>query len=202
MKSLILDCLSQSDSISEVVLSSFIEKLNNYGSTVKTHTIRDLEINPCFACTAQYTYKYGDKCRCDDDMNNLLPDFKEHNNWIFVSRIDRNGGLEYLKNVLDRMEPLFQPISFLNNGFESVSSADMKINGNIMLIGLLESKPDEFAHNVISNIESTALLFNKNYAATIFVDVNNFEKFSHELSEKVPFLFQKIGKIIEEEAVA
>lgn len=199
MKSLILDCLNQSDDVSENVVSSFIKKLESNGSDVKRHVIRDLVVNPCYACTAQYTFNYGDKCRCEDDMNNLFPDFKESENWIFISHIDKNGGLEYLKNLLDRMEPLFQPISFLDNGFGANSIPQGNINGNIMMIGFLEQKPDEFVHNVISHIDSSALLFNKNYAATLFVDINNIGKYESELNNKVPLLFQKTGKLIEED---
>lgn len=200
MKSLIIDCLSQSDDISKNIVQSFVERLENYGSTVKSHSIRDLEINPCFACTAQYTYKYGDKCRCDDDMNYLLPDFREYNNWIFVSKIDTNGGLEYLRNVLDRMEPLFQPLS--ESGNDNVSLVDLNIDGNIMLVGLIDHKPDEFVHNVISHLDSTAMLFNKNYASTIFVDSNNLDHYEIELSNKVPLLFNDIESLAVEEVVA
>lgn len=199
MKSLILDCLSQADDKSKIIVQSFIDKLENNGSIVKTHVIRDLEINPCFACTAQYTFKYGEKCRCDDDMNNLLPDFKTHNNWIFVSKIDKNGGLEYFRNVLDRMEPLFQPITDIG---DDIALEDYKIDGNIMLIGLIDGNPDAFVHNVIRHLDSTAILFNKNYAATIFVDTNNLEKYENELSNKVKLLFSNLDMLVEEEAVA
>lgn len=200
MKSLIINCLNETNGIADKIINSFIEKLENLGSEIKVHTIKDLDIKPCFACTAQYSYVYGDKCRCDDDMNTLLPDFKEHNNWVFVTRIDKNGNLEYFKNVLDRMEPLFQPISFDDDN--SVSIVDLKFDGNIMLIGLIENHPDEFAHKVIRHLDSTAMLFNKSYASTIFVDTNNLNKYEIELSNKVPLLLDNSRNLVDEEIVA
>lgn len=199
MKSLIINCLDKADEISDNLLNSFVEKLETLGSEVKSHTIRDLEVNPCFACTAQYTFEYGDKCRCEDDMNNLLPDFKEYNNWVFVSRIDKNGALIYLRNVLDRMEPLFQPISFLDNGFEFGGIPEQKANGNVLFLGIMDHQPDDFAMNLVEHIDSTALLFNKNYAATIFADINNLELSYNEINEKAPLLLNKSRRIIHEE---
>lgn len=199
MKSLIIDCLSQSDEINKNIVQSFVEKLENEGSTTKIHSIRDLEINPCFACTAQYTFKYGEKCRCEDDMNRLLPDFREYNNWIFVSKIDRNGGLEYLRNVLDRMEPLFQPISETNE--DDVSIIDLEIDGNIMLIGIADNQQIDFVQNVIRHLDSTAMLFNKHYASTILVDVDDLEKYEDELESKIKLLLNNEYLLVEEEVV-
>lgn len=199
MKSLIINCLDKADEISDNLVNSFVEKLETLGSEVKSHTIRDLEINPCFSCTAQYSFEHGDKCRCDDDMNTLLPDFREYNNWVFISRIDKNGALIYLKSVLDRMEPLFQPISFLDNGFEIGGLPEQKITGNVLFLAIIDNQPDAFAMNLVEHIDNTALLFNKNYAATIFADLNNLELSYKEISEKAPLLLNNSRRIFHEE---
>lgn len=199
MKSLIINCLDKADDISVSLINSFVEKLEELGSEVKSHTIRNLEINPCYSCSAQYSFEYSDKCRCEDDMNKLLPDFREYNNWVFISRINKKGALIYLKNVLDRMEPLFQPVSFLDNGFEIGGMPEQKITGNVLFLGIMDHEPDIFAMNLVEHIDSISILFNKNYASTIFADTNNLDLFYQEISEKTPLLLKHNSQMIHEE---
>jgi len=171
MKTLILNCLDNDNNIKlSYFLDSFIDDLHKRNNSVNCVQIKDLEIKPCFCCTAQYSFRYEKKCRCDDDMNNLFPLFRESDNWIFFANLSDKGAKDYLKNVLDRMEPLFQPISFYENGMGLESGLGNKMTGNLMLVAVTTGASDEFVHNISSHFDTFSMLFNKKFAGTILID--------------------------------
>ena len=172
MKALILNCVSDAQDNTIDYLNSFKNGLKSGGADVREFVIKDLEINPCYSCTAQYSFDFADKCRCDDDMNKLYSEFKNTDTWIFASKIGTNGSLTYLKNLLDRMEPLFQPVYFLDNGMSVPMPPDNKIEGKIMFLTSMQEDNRIFADRIISHIDSISMLFAKEYAGTILVENN------------------------------
>jgi multimeric flavodoxin WrbA len=173
MKALILNCVSDAQDITIDYLNSFKNGLQSGGAEIKEFVIKDLEINPCHSCTAQYSFDFADKCRCDDDMNNLYSEFKENDTWIFASKIGTNGTLTYLKNLLDRMEPLFQPSYFMEGGMSGTIPPENKIEGKILFLSSMQESNRTFVDNIIGHIDSISMLFSKQYAGTIMIDSKN-----------------------------
>jgi multimeric flavodoxin WrbA len=173
MKALILNCVSDAQDITVDYLNSFKNGLQAGGAEIKEFIIKDLEINPCYSCTAQYSFDYADKCKCDDDMNKLYSEFKATDTWIFASKIGTNGTLKYLKNLLDRMEPLFQPGNFSENSMSLSQLSENNTNGKILFLSSMIEDNRKFADNIIGHIDSISSLFAKQYAGTIMIDSQN-----------------------------
>jgi multimeric flavodoxin WrbA len=170
MKALILNCVSDAQDITIDYLNSFKNGLQAGGAEIKEFVIKDLEINPCYSCTAQYSFDYADKCRCDDDMNKLYAEFKATDTWIFASKIGANGNLKYLKNLLDRMEPLFQPSYFFDGGISGTIPPENKVDGKILFLSSMNENNRIFADNIVGHIDSLSLLFAKIFAGTIMIN--------------------------------
>ncbi|MBX3043462.1 MAG: flavodoxin family protein [Candidatus Kapabacteria bacterium] len=176
MKVLILDCVKNDFSPElKPALDKFVEGIESAGGQVSLLNIKDLDIKPCFSCTTQSSFKFDDKCRCDDDMNRLYPEFRNHDSWVFISHINSNGSTNYLKNLLDRMEPLFQPV-FTLDSMEVAIPPDNKLNGKIALLSSYEYESADLARNISDYIDSISLLFSKQSAGSILFErtrINN-----------------------------
>jgi multimeric flavodoxin WrbA len=169
MKILILDCVSDSKQVNaNVAVSKFVEGLKSAGGDVNIVKVTDLEIKPCFSCTSQSSFQPSDKCRCNDDMNQLYPLFRENNSWIFVTHISGNGSTKYIENILDRLEPLFQPLYLLDSGFDF--PPDTKTNGKIMLISSYDNIAADKAIKISDYISSIGTLFAKSPSENILFD--------------------------------
>jgi len=175
MKVLILDCVKNDlSSETKTVLEKFAAGIKDAGGEVKVYNINDLDIKPCFSCTSQSSFQYKDSCRCDDDMNKLYPDFRESEVWVFVAHINSNGSTLYLKNLLDRMEPLFQPIYILDSASVTIPP-DNKLNGKMLLLSSYEYESADLARSISDYIDSIAMLFSKETAGNILFDKSRID---------------------------
>lgn len=189
MKVLALNCSSEPDENLEFYMHEFLHGLPA-DTEVTHHTVRDLDIKPCYSCTAQYSFQYDTKCRCEDDMNTLYPIFRDSDVWIFAVKVAENVALAYLRNILDRMEPLFQPVYFLDSGLDFSSAPDFKLKGKIGCIALYESKFKEKAVSIVKHIESLSMLFEKKFAFGALIEsessyqenVGKIRSLSHSLN--------------------
>lgn len=179
MKFLALNCSSTGDVRLDKAFNSLIEKLGS-DAEINQFTIRDLDIKPCYSCTAQYSYQYDEKCRCDDDMNKMYPFFKDSDIWIFALKVEDNDSLTYLRNLLDRMEPLFQPIYFLDNGLDFSSAPDTKLNGKIAGLVFYETEYKDKADKIAEHLESISILFDKQFSSVALLEYNKDENFISE----------------------
>lgn len=169
MKVLALNCSSAGDDKFDNAFRSLIEKLAS-SAEISQFTIRDLDIRPCYSCTAQYSYQYDEKCRCDDDMNKMYSYFKESDVWIFAVKVAENGALKYLRNLLDRMEPLFQPIYFLDNSLDFSAAPEIKLSGAISGFTFYEPEFEDKALKIVDHLKSVSVLFDKNYANAVMIE--------------------------------
>lgn len=175
MKVLVLDCINSEESPeTKVALDRLVEAIKSAGSEVKIIPVYDLEIKPCFSCTAQYSYQYSDKCRCDDDMNNLYPDFRNSDTWVFAAHVNSNGSTKYLKNLLDRMEPLFQP-EIASQLESELPSIEDEMNGKMMIISSYDYESAEQARVISDYIDSISLLFAKHAPGNILLDKSRID---------------------------
>ena len=175
MKVLILDCVKNDLSPeTQSVVEKFTEGIKDAGGEVKIYNINDLDIKPCFSCTSQSSFQYDDKCRCDDDMNKLYPVFRESEVWVFVSHINSNGSTNYLRNLLDRMEPLFQPIYLLDSASVTIPP-DNKMKGKMLLLSSYEYESADLARSISDYIDSIGLLFSKETDGNILFDKSRID---------------------------
>lgn len=192
MKFLALNCSSAGDVRLDKAFDLMIEKLGPTAE-INKFTIRDLDIKPCYSCTAQYSYKYDDKCRCDDDMNKMYPFFKESDTWFFALKVEDIESLTYLRNLLDRMEPLFQPIYFLDNGMDFSSAPDIKLKGKIAGLVFCETEYKETAEKIAEHLESVSILFDKKFSSVELIDSNADDTY---ISERIDDMLNKLSEEI------
>lgn len=92
-----------------LILNPFISGLRAEGAIVETKYIFDLNIEPCRGCTSNMLFEPDSDCQIKDDMAELYPKLQEADLWIFASPNYLNNITSGLKNLLDRLEPLFEP---------------------------------------------------------------------------------------------
>lgn len=93
-----------------MILEPFVEGMKEAGANVEVFNIAGMQIQPCRECTDDLFYVSNGKCACKDDMQTLYPKFQEADIWVLASPSYCNKMEPKLKTLLDRMEPLFQPI--------------------------------------------------------------------------------------------
>lgn len=175
MKVLVLDCIKDNEGAeTKIALDKFIEGIANAGAEIKIINVNDLDIKPCYSCTAQYSFSYSDKCRCDDDMNQLYPEFRNSDSWVFATHVNSNGATKYIKNVLDRMEPLFQPINNVDS--DSLIEQNAFSDGKMILLSSYEHESAELARDISEYVDSISLLFSKKIAGNILFDQSRIDE--------------------------
>lgn len=93
-----------------LLLNNLISGMKEEGAAVELVNIEQLDIKPCRGCTDKVEYQSNGKCQCEDDMTALLPKFRDTDVWIFADSLSNKHISPELINVLDRMEPLFNPL--------------------------------------------------------------------------------------------
>ena len=151
----------------EKLLQPFLEGLRQTGTDLKLYYMNELDIQSCRGCTEDSAYETDGKCKCDDDMSDLYPVFRESDIWIFAAPNYPNTSSPELKKLLDRLEPLYQPV-FETNGSESADEfREKEKNDKIVFIstsGLWEKS----AFNLIEDhLISVSMLFDKEYAGSL-----------------------------------
>jgi len=173
MKTLVLNCLSTNRNNNEnKILDILYNELQSLGCELEIYNIPDLDINPCNACTTDYLFEYSTKCRCNDDMNMLYPIFRSNKNWIFIADSSIKESVYYLKNLLDRMEPLFQPLYFYSNGLSNNLSPNLISEGNILFVDFANFD-NKLRAAIIKHISSYSLLFNRVFSGYIEINENS-----------------------------
>lgn len=179
MKAFAIDCSGHYDNSTSKLLSAFLDGIKSEDIEVNDYKISDLNILPCKECYKEVTFEYTTDCQCDDDMNALYPVFRDADYWVFAAPISKNSSLTYFKNLLDRMEPLFQPVFFENSPPVQLLTPDQPKKGKVIFISVVDDELVDKSLELAKHIESLSFIFHKEFAGSLFR--NNGEQF-HELS--------------------
>jgi multimeric flavodoxin WrbA len=88
-----------------MILSPFLEGMKEAGAIVELFYVRKLKIGPCNGDMSCW-FKNPGKCGQDDDMQMLLPKFKDADVIVWASPVYYAGITGPLKNLMDRQLPL------------------------------------------------------------------------------------------------
>ena len=88
-----------------MILSPFLEGMKEAGAIVELFYARKLKIGPCNGDMSCW-FKNPGKCGQDDDMQMLLPKFKDADVIVWASPVYYAGITGPLKNLMDRQLPL------------------------------------------------------------------------------------------------
>ena len=89
-----------------MILNPFLDGMKEAGADVQLFYTRKLKIEPCYGEMSCWFQNPG-KCIHDDDMQMLLPKFKEADAIVWASPVYYAGITGTLKNLMDRQVPLF-----------------------------------------------------------------------------------------------
>lgn len=110
MKVIAFNCSPNRDKGSTaLILNPFLEGMKRQGAEIELIYISDLKIDPCRGCTDDLLFTPDGICKVEDDMQKLYPKLEEADYWVFATPNYLNNITSSLKNLLDRMEPLFEP---------------------------------------------------------------------------------------------
>jgi multimeric flavodoxin WrbA len=88
-----------------MILNPFLEGMKEAGANIELFYTRKLKIGPCNGDLSCW-FKNPGKCGQDDDMQMLLPKFKEADVIVWASPVYYAGITGPLKNLMDRQLPL------------------------------------------------------------------------------------------------
>ncbi len=93
------------DGNTAMILNPFLEGMKEAGANVEIFYTRKLNIGPCNGDLSCW-FKNPGRCGQDDDMQVLLPKFKEADIIVWASPVYYAGMTGPLKNLMDRQLPL------------------------------------------------------------------------------------------------
>ncbi|MFX0125122.1 MAG: flavodoxin family protein [Candidatus Hodarchaeota archaeon] len=97
------------------ILRPFLEGIRESKADLDLFYTKDLTINFCRSCYQCWTTTPG-KCGQKDDMDILLPKFRDADIWIFASPIYCDGINGSMKTLIDRLIALMKPFTELRAG--------------------------------------------------------------------------------------
>ncbi|MFX0119639.1 MAG: flavodoxin family protein [Candidatus Hodarchaeota archaeon] len=97
------------------ILRPFLEGIRESKADLELFYTKDLTINYCRSCYQCWTTTPG-KCSQKDDMEVLLPKFRDSDIWIFASPIYCDGVNGSMKTLIDRLIALMKPSTELRAG--------------------------------------------------------------------------------------
>jgi multimeric flavodoxin WrbA len=96
-------------------------------------------------------------CLKNDDMNSLYPQLKDADVWLFSATFNHSQPDCDFLNVLDRLEPLFQPCNFLNgNEYDQPEK-----RGKVVLISTSEQWSVNHFQPLVDQLNSISLLYER-----------------------------------------
>jgi multimeric flavodoxin WrbA len=142
------------------LLNPFLEGFKASGGEYELIKTECMNVNPCRECTVDSRFESPGRCYQDDDMNDIYSKMQEADVWIFAAPNYYNGMPGYLKNFLDRMEPLF--IADITN-----DSLDLKEKGSMVFISDCSFWDMEMFDPIVEHFEAVAHLYNRNFAGAL-----------------------------------
>ncbi len=97
------------------ILRPFLEGMRESNADLDLYYTKDLTINFCRSCYQCWTKTPG-QCGQRDDMDILLPKFRDSDIWIFASPIYCDGINGSMKTLIDRLIALMKPFTELRDG--------------------------------------------------------------------------------------
>jgi FMN-dependent NADH-azoreductase len=97
------------------ILRPFLEGIRESNADLEVFYTKDLTIKFCRSCYQCWTKTPGE-CGQKDDMEALLPKFRDADLWIFASPIYCDGINGSMKTLIDRLIALMKPVTELRAG--------------------------------------------------------------------------------------
>ncbi len=143
-------------------MDSFISGMEESGATVEIVNTDSMTILPCRACTDDVSYETDGECKCEDDMQALYPKLKESDVWVFASPITDSTLSNDIINILDRLEPMFQPVLKLKG-----TSIRIPKKGKIAFLSSTKDYELTSFANAVNHFKSISKMYEREYAGSV-----------------------------------
>ncbi len=168
MKVLTIDVCSEIyDDAPARLFNSFVEGMRKGGADVEYHNTANMKIEACRGCTASNDFFSDGTCQCRDDMTPLLQSFKNSEAWVFAYRNTSADLSEKMSNILDRLEPLFQPKFDLNQIEDKIEISKNGNTGKFLLFATTDLWDLSHFDYLVSQFRSVANLYSKEFLPPI-----------------------------------
>lgn len=116
-----------------LILTPFIEGLQEAGAEVELFYTEKLNINSCKGDISCWVKTPGE-CFQDDDMKMLLPKLNQADIWVFATPLYMDGLTGPMKTLIDRICPSAQPFMELRDGHNFHVIREGVKTGKIVLV--------------------------------------------------------------------
>ena len=140
---------------------AFINGILAQNAEVDVVNITGMNINSCRGCTEDLCFESSGKCQIQDDMQTILPRLVDSDIWVIATSVKDNSIHINLRNLIDRLEPLYEPAFNMLNGTSS------KKAGKIVLLACSSDSGTEVFNEIINDIKSVSVLLGRDFAGAI-----------------------------------
>jgi len=155
-------CLNGSSEEMSMIMEPFVSGLKEGGADVEVVNADKMFIQPCRACTGDSGYETDGKCKCDDDMQSLYPKFRESDIWVFASPVNDSSLAQDMINILDRMEPMFQPQIPQQDYVKKI-----KKNGKIAFLSTTVNYDKRSFTGAVNHFRAISKVFEREFAGAV-----------------------------------
>ncbi|MFP4368829.1 MAG: flavodoxin family protein [Candidatus Kapaibacterium sp.] len=175
-----------------LILNPFLDGLREAGAEVNLFYTGNMIIEPCRACTEDTSFESGGICLCNDDMNRLYPHFRDADLWVFASPNYINGITGSLKNVLDRLEPLFTSRIEID-GIDK-DNFEPKKDGRVVLVSTCDLWGLDNFDQMIDQIKAISGLFSREFAGALLRPHSGAVNAFSDMPDRVNDIFDSAKK--------
>ncbi len=119
------DSRSDKISLTKKITSAFLKGIEEKGGRTNIFYMNDLDIQECQGCTSDINFTPTEVCKINDSMQDLYKFFRESNIWIFILNFISPITYKNFHNLLDRLEPLFQPKTSRPGKIATIMTSDL-----------------------------------------------------------------------------
>ncbi len=161
----------RAEGTTELILQPFIKGLRSEGADVELKYIYGMNITPCNGCTNDILFEPEQECLIEDDMKELYHKLNDADLWLFASPNYLNSVTSGLKNLFDRLEPLFEaPHIFENNQcYDKIKQSLTKrtSQGSVLLITTCGHWGMDNFKSIIEQVEYVADMMGRKFLPPI-----------------------------------
>lgn len=169
MKVIAFNCSpNKSEGSTAKILNPFLDGLREKGAEIELLYVADMNIEPCRGCTNDLLFNPTGECKIHDDMQDLYQRLSECELWIFATPNYLNNVTASMKNLMDRMEPLFEPGYEFNLPDANVEKKYKKFpNGKMLLISTCGLWGMENFNMMVEQMKYVAEMFGREFVTPL-----------------------------------
>lgn len=152
-----------------IILNPLLKGMESEGAEIILRNTYDMRIEACLGCTNRLDFTSDHHCIINDDLKEIYPTMREAELWIFASPNYLNSDASGLKNLFDRLEPLFAMPDISNGNFSNMEQAlqDKGKSGKVLLVSTCGHWGTENFYAIVEQVRAVADMLNREFLPPI-----------------------------------